>query len=82
LQEAAIYAQELLNSLHEPTISIEPRAGEEILSITDEGGYTRVVKRPEGHTDAYAYQVHREPQIDGDEELEWVLLGRVDPDDL
>lgn len=82
LQEAIIYAQELLNAHHQTALPIEPGADEEILSLSDEGEYTRVVKREHGQSDAYLYHVRREPRPDGTERLRWVLIGRVNPEDV
>ncbi|MFB6353170.1 MAG: hypothetical protein ABEJ92_03700 [Halobacteriales archaeon] len=80
LQEAAIYAQELLNALHEPVLAIEAREGEEVLRVVDHGEYTEVVKRPLGAAQAYRYHVRREPRPEGDDRLRWVPIDRVDPD--
>lgn len=82
LREATIYAQELLNELHEPTLDFEPNAGEEILKISDKGEYTEIVKRHPDQSDAYLYHVRREPQPRGDDRLRWALIGRVDPAEI
>lgn len=82
LQEAIIFAQELLNAHHQTSPPIEPRDDEEILSWTDKGEYTSVIKRKRGQSDAYLYHVRREPRPDGTDRLRWVLMGRVNPDDI
>lgn len=79
LRETIIYAQELLNRLHEPASAIEPRGTEEIVRVTERGGYTEVVKRDHGGT-AYLYHVRAEPRPSGDEHLHWTLIGRVEPE--
>jgi hypothetical protein len=81
LRETIIYAQELLNHLHEPSSEIEPLDGEEILHIAEHTGYTEVVKRTQGDHDAYVYHVVPEHHIGGETHLHWTLLGRRKPDE-
>lgn len=82
LREAIIYAQELLQNHHEPTTQIEPLPGEEIVELTEEDGYTKVVKRQpctEGCDECphgpFVYHVKRESLEDGSENLHWVFMG-------
>lgn len=82
LREAIIYAHELLNDHHKPTLDIEPQEDEEILSLTEHGEYTAVVKRHRGQEDAFLYHARSEPRPEGEDHLRWVLMGKVDPDDL
>jgi hypothetical protein len=83
LRETIIYAQEILESRHEPTLQVQPTTGEQIVSITDHGGYMEVVKRQpctEGCEECphgpYLYHVTRELHASGAEKLHWVLIGR------
>ena len=79
------YSQERLRAYHaDVTASIEPREGEEIVRIEDQGRYTQVVKRQpcaEGCPDCphgpFLYHVRQERQLDGSTSLHWVYLGRA-----
>jgi len=82
LRETTLYAQRLLQSRHERTERIEPLPGEEILEVTEYPEYTKVVKRQPCGNDCsecphgpYVYHVTRERNIDGEEQLRWVLIG-------
>ncbi|WP_267643446.1 hypothetical protein [Haloarchaeobius amylolyticus] len=83
VRESVIYAQELLNRLHEDSSEIVPQGDEEILRITERPGYTEVVKRnhPDSE-DAYLYFVTREPHPEGDDHLRWRVVGQVDVDEV
>lgn len=80
LQETILYAQEMLNRLHESALPIEPIEGEDILKVEEHPGYIEVVKRFEEGENAYLYHVQREPEIDGEEQLQWTLIGRIKTD--
>ncbi|WP_435320674.1 hypothetical protein [Haloarchaeobius sp. TZWSO28] len=83
VRETVLYAQELLNRLHEPSLDIEPRGEEEILRVTERPGYTEVVKRNHPDSpDAYLYIVTREPHPRGEDHLRWKVIGRVDVDEM
>ena len=79
LQEAIIYAQGLLNTLHESPLPIEPK---EILRVDEHPGYIEVVKRFDGGEDVYLYHVETEPDMDGGERPHWRLIGRVASDEV
>ena len=81
LQETVLYAQELLNVMHEETLPIEPAEGEEIVRVEEKPEYFEVVKRFEGNDDAYLYHVQPEPHPDDRERLRWRLIGRVETDE-
>ena len=83
LRETIIYAQELLQFHHVPTDQIEPAPREEIVELTENQGYTEVVKRQPCGNDCeecphgpYVYHVTRERHPNGEEKLHWVLIGR------
>lgn len=78
-----MYAQELLHARHEPTLQIEPRPGEEIVRMVDEGTYTLVAKKqpcgddcPDCPHGPYIYHVRSEEHPDGKTRLHWIFLGQ------
>lgn len=87
LRTAIIYAQERLRAAEETPESIEPGPHEEILRVTDHGGYTEVVKQfdcAQGCSECphgpYLYHVTEEPRPDGSHHTHWSFIGRVEPD--
>ena len=87
LRKTIIYARELLQASDEAGSPIEPKPGEEIIRVTEHGGYTEVVKRfrcANGCSDCphgpYLYHVTEEPRPDGGTHTHWSLLGRVETD--
>ncbi|MFY4814329.1 hypothetical protein ACOJIV_16730 [Haloarcula sp. AONF1] len=82
LRESVIYAQELLQSHHEPTEQIEPLPGEEIVEIKGEGKRFTVLKREpctDGCSDCphgpYVYEVKREKRPNGETHFHWTFMG-------
>lgn len=88
LRKTIIHAQELLQSREETGPRIEPNPGEDIVRVTEEDGYTEVVKRTPCGNDCddcphgpYLYHVAEERRLDGSETLHWKFIGKVRSDD-
>jgi hypothetical protein len=83
LRKTIIHAQELLQAQKEPGSAIEPQAGEDIIEITEQDGYTEVIKRVPCGEDCeecphgpYIYHVIEEARPDGENRLHWQFIGR------
>ena len=82
LREIIHYAQQLLEEHSPEAEAIEPREGEEIVRIDDQGDHTTViVKRPDESGEArgpFAYLVQHEPDVESENgKYKWHYLGRV-----
>lgn len=76
------YAQQLLEEHSPEAEAIEPREGEEIVRIDEQGDHTMViVKRPDESGEAqgpFAYIVQKQPDIEGEnDKYKWHYLGRA-----
>lgn len=84
LRAVVDHARSRLSQLHpDVTERIEAEPGDEILSITDRGPYTEVVKRqscpstcPDCPHGPYLYHVTEERRADGTTHLHWSYIGR------
>jgi hypothetical protein len=84
LRKAIVHAQELLHYHEEAALPVEAAAGDDILRITEQDGYTEVVKRyscAEGCDDCphgpYLYHVTEEPRPDRSRKVHWSFMGPV-----
>ena len=84
LREIIDFVQDELADRRQDVLDIEPKPGEEIVEISEERGYTRVVLRQpcaEGCEECphgpYLYHVRPEHSPDGEQSLHWSYIGRV-----
>lgn len=84
LRNTIIYAQELLINREEESFPVEPKTGEDILTVRETDGYTEVVKKIPCGEDCsdcphgpYLYHVTEESLPTGESELHWKFLGQV-----
>jgi len=79
------YARQLVHDHPSATEALDPREGEKILEIEDQGGYTSVlVERPDESGEArgpFAYRVQWEPGFgDAEGHFQWHYLGKAESD--
>lgn len=84
LRNVIIHAEELLQFASETDSPVKPGPGEDILRVTEQSGYTEVVKQvtcAEGCADCphgpYLYHVKEEPRPEGGTHEHWSFIGAV-----
>lgn len=87
LRSTIVHAQELLRSEDEATPLVEPQSGEDIIRVTEQEGYTEVVKQftcsdecdncPYG---PYLFHVTEEARPEGGVDTHWKFIGKITPD--
>lgn len=87
LRAIADFVQAELTDRRKDLLEIEPGPGEELVEVSEESGYTRVVLRQpcaEGCDDCphgpYLYHVRVERKPDDEPSLHWAYVGRVTTD--
>ncbi|WP_247731320.1 hypothetical protein [Halovivax limisalsi] len=88
LRRTIIHAQELLNYNHESPSPVEPKPGDDILSVTEHEGYTEVIKYvtetvngTESRVGPFHYHVTEERHPDGTVKPYWKFIGDINLDD-
>jgi hypothetical protein len=84
LREIVDFVQRELAERRQDLLDVEPKPEEELVEVSEERGYTRVVLRQpcaEGCEDCphgpYLYHVRPECHPAGEDSLHWVFLGRA-----
>lgn len=87
LRKAVIYAQELLRAQEAHDSPVDPGPGEDVLRVTEDDGYTEVVKQfrcSEGCDECphgpYLYHVREETHPSGETHTKWSFIGAVEDD--